>query len=659
MLLGTLGCASHASWFDDDPPSRANDLRYGAALYNFYLDKNLQALSELMVAEERGGIQGHGDNPEIMAGGFYLAYGMKEKASDIFERLLNPNRPVRTRDAAWFYVARLRYLQGDYEGAFTVLSNLSDEPHKRLAVEAEVLKFNVAVQMRDLEAAKVFLDNKTLKNTDWMPYLYFNLGAGYGREQLWPQAAELFETLTSIRERSSEHLALYDKAMTAEGYAHLFNKNYPAAMHGFSKVRLDSPLASRALLGYGWAAYEQEDYNQALKPWQVLAKRELVDENVQEAWIAIPTVYEKLGFESEALANYRTAEAAYGNEIRRLDQTLAGLEGNAIRNALNIDRSQDFDWLDYAARNKLAPELVYLIQLFSKETFLRSVQEIRDLLAVQTNLLEWQQKLEFYTAMLDEREANRANEVDFLANQELDDKINALVEQRDYLTALTQTLESDNEFLQLVSLEQTKRRDRVLNAEKHAQILLNAGPAANEAIEPERLAALAETARIHKGVLIWQSAEMNQERLTRAKRQLAVVNETLDKIQTTKERLEKIVSKGFDLAPYRLKIAAAEEKLAYQTTSVEIAIVDAQNALRDQVRATLLAERARLMHYLGQARLAEARLLDKASQEILGGEPVKADPAVSSPSADPTDAQAQDDAPEEATETDTQTEEAD
>src|SRR5690606_16892179 len=83
LLLALPVCAK------DKPLSSVADLRYGVALYNYYQNHNLEAMTELMVAQQKGGIQGHGDNPEIMAGGFSMAYGMERHASEIFERLLD------------------------------------------------------------------------------------------------------------------------------------------------------------------------------------------------------------------------------------------------------------------------------------------------------------------------------------------------------------------------------------------------------------------------------------------------------------------------------------------------------------------------------------------------------------------------------------------
>ncbi|MCR6652994.1 MAG: hypothetical protein NVV73_16585 [Cellvibrionaceae bacterium] len=252
--------------------------------------------------------------------------------------------------------------------------------------------------------------------------MQFNLGAAFSREGEFAKAIPYFLQVQKLPQTTPEYLGLYDKAMTAAGYAALLDKQYAQAVGHFSLVRLDSPLSNRALLGYGWAAVEQGDYNLALRPWQQLARRSLVDEYTQEVLVAIPYAYEKMGYKNQALQEFRKAEAGYLAEIDQLRQVIGQVQGYAIREALNIDRSSDINWLDHAQQQQLSPQMTYLITLFAREDFLGLVRELRDLLAIQNQFREWQGKLDFYAAMLDEREVNRARELDTLARQRLEEK---------------------------------------------------------------------------------------------------------------------------------------------------------------------------------------------------------------------------------------------
>lgn len=608
LLLALPVCAK------DKPLSSVADLRYGVALYNYYQNRNLEAMTELMVAQQKGGIQGHGDNPEIMAGGFSMAYGMERHASEIFERLLTANRPRRTRDSAWFYLAQMRYLRGDWSAADEALAKISDKPHAELAPQVAELRFNLAVQRGEMAAATDILQAQL--KSPFAPYMQFNLGAAYSREGAFAKATPFFLQLQKLPEHTPEYLALYDKAMTGAGYAALLDKRYREAVQHFSQVRLESPVANRALLGYGWAAVELEDYALALKPWQQLARRSLIDEYTQEALVAIPYAYEKMGYKSQALQEFRNAEAGYLAELEQLRQVIGQVQGYAIREALNIDRSADINWLDQAQQQQLSPQLTYLISLFSREDFLGLVRELRDLLAIQNQFRQWQDKLDFYSVMLDEREANRAREMDALGRQQIHAKIADLETQRDNLAGEVARLRSQEDYLALVDEEDAARLVRILRAEANIGILQRAvWDQGMEVMPAEELAQLTETLRRQKGLMIWRGMEMYDERLWRAEAELAHLNRELDGARTTLERVHRILEQGFDLQPYRQRIAAAREQLLVQSTDIDYAIEQSQNALRRQVLLVLEQQQARLQHYLAQSRLSIARLLDQTLSE--------------------------------------------
>jgi len=136
-----------------------------------------------------------------------------------------------------------------------------------------------------------------------------------------------------------------------------------------------------------------------------------------------------------------------------------------------------------------------------------------------------------------------------------------------------------------------------------------------EVMPAEELAQLTETLRRQKGLMIWRGMEMYDERLWSAEAELAHLNRELDGARTTLERVHRILEQGFDLQPYRQRIAAAREQLLVQSTDIDYAIEQSQNALRRQVLLVLEQQQARLQHYLAQSRLSIARLLDQTLSE--------------------------------------------
>ncbi len=600
-----LGCLSVGAQAKKPPLSAVADLRYGVALYHFYQNQHFQALSDLLVAEKKGGIQGHGDNPEIMLGGFYLAYGLDRTASDIFERLLDTNRPQKTRDAAWFYLAKIRYLRDDIAGVKEALARISDKPQAPIANELQALIINLAIKDGELDKASRLIA-KVDSNEVLAPYLYFNMAAAYARAQDYPLAISYYDKLAKIPQREAEYLALYDKAMTAAGYAYLFNKQHDQAIEQFKRVRLDSPMSGRALLGYGWASVDDGEYRSALAPWQLLAQDPLIDENTQEALVAIPYAYEQMGLAKVALDKYRDAEASFESEIVTLDTFVNDLNSEAMLDALKIDPSEDINWFNYAQKNKLAPQLSYLTALFARNEFQGLVQELRDLLVLQRKLTVWQGRMQFYLDMLDEREANRLLEMNFIAQQEAFENLNKMKSDRRSLLATLNRFDQTDDFLSMLQGEERERLARIKQAEGNLLMLLDSGH--DVALEREKLARL-------RGLLLWNAGELFAERIWRGRKTLEELDQRIDGAVEAQVRIQTIVDEGFDLAPYRTQINEAKQRITRQQANIKVAVEGAQDILRAKVVAALAQQRSRLQYYLAQSRLAIARISDEADGE--------------------------------------------
>lgn len=606
LLVAFFFCCFNFDALAKKPPlSEVADLRYGVALYHFYQNNHFQALSDLLVAQEKGGIQGHGDNPELMLGGFYLAYGLDRTASDIFTRLLDANRPLKTRDAAWFYLAKIRYLRNDFAGVKEALARISDNPQSILAEDKHALIINMAIKQSDLEKAALLIDDLD-KEQDWLPYLNFNLAGAYAREQNYAMAIEYYEQLAKMPQRNNEHLTLYDKAMTAAGYAYLFSGEYDQAINQFKQVRLESPMSGRALLGYGWADVERKNYRSALAPWQALASRHLIDENTQEALVAIPYAYEQMGLIKVALDKYREAEANYEAEVITLDAFVNDLNSEAMLEALSIDPSEDINWFNYAKENKLAPQLSYLTELFARNRFQGLVQELRDLLVLQRKFDVWQARMDFYLNMLDEREANRLLEMDFIAQQQAIENLNRMKAERQKLLNTINDFDKNDDFLSMLQGDERKRLQRIEQAENNLLILNKAGR--NVTPEREQLARL-------RGLLLWNAGELFAERIWRARKTLQELDQRIKDATQAQVRIQAIIDQGFDLVPYRQSIAEAKIRITSQQQNIQKAIASAQNSLRTEVIDVLEQQRSRLQYYLAQSRLAIARILDDADGE--------------------------------------------
>ncbi|WP_191968543.1 tetratricopeptide repeat protein [Cellvibrio sp. KY-GH-1] len=628
LALASLACLPGVEAKEKMKTSVA-DLRYGVALYHYYQQDYIPALSELMVADTRDGIQGHSDNPELIAGGISLAFGMQHHAESVFTTILqDERRPEHVRDAAWFYLGKLHYIRGDQAAAEQSFARVSSNFKPSLRAQLQALQFNIRIRNNNFAEVKPE-DLEELRS--WNPYALYNLGAAHARAGNFKSAQEFFEELADIDisaspSRQKEEWALQDKAYTALGYSFLAEKKYRAAIREFTKVRLEGPLANQALLGYGWAAVAQEEYAVALKPWQVLRQRSLMQPAVQESLLAIPYAYEKLDAQGEAVKEYHTAEELLAREIQLIREmratltqgellTLVGSEAFSDKEAKKILRGDGTaegaptavitddgqNWLKLDKTSVIKTRSAYLNELFAKNSFQTSVLDLRDLLRIQTLLQQWQPKLEAYRELLLEKQASRSRHEQQSAQQLLAKKQQTLSVERDQLAARLQTIASAENYIALADEDTRALYQRIERGEKTIQQMQAAGQ--NTADVESRL-------NMFKGILLWRAAQAFPERMAEQHAELKTIDDALATVAATRQRIEEVTLTSMDIQPVLARLDVLRKDVNSNLQHTE-QLIDQQSAsLREQVDAQLATHEKRLNNYLAQAHLAVARLYD-------------------------------------------------
>jgi tetratricopeptide (TPR) repeat protein len=625
-------CVSSVVLAKDKPKTSAADLRYGVTLYHYYQQDYLSALAELMVADSRDGIQGHGNNPELIAGGISLAFGMQNHAESVFNNILNDeSRPQTARDAAWFYLGKLQYLRADYEGAARSFNHISTKASDNLLAQVSALKINIAIRQNNFtQFNKKSLDEDKL--LDWSPYATYNLGAAYAREGNFEQAEYYFNELNDLDGEDStlsqkELWALQDKAATAMGYSLLAQKKYDEAVKQFMQVRLNAYQSHHALLGLGWAYLSQQQYEEALRPWQLLSQRSLSLPAAQESILALPFAYEKLEAPGDALAAYQEAESRFIQEIqfiRDMRETLTegelltliggpALTAKELKEEWELSKGQPGisaaiaaegeHWLKLESNSIIKTRSVYLSELFSQSRFQTRVLDIRDLLSLQKVLYNWQPKLVVYKELLLEKQANRSQEKQQAIQQKVDQHVSELITQRDALTARINRIQTEQDYLALADDDTRQLYGIVERSEKALQKLQASGKSNPDA--EERL-------RMFKGILLWRAAQTYSGGIAELQGNLKTIVATLDNALATQNRIREITATSFDIQPMLVRLEKLSQENTHQLTVTDQLLNEQTSYLRRDVDSQLDAHEKRLTHYLAQAQLAIARLYDTA-----------------------------------------------
>lgn len=601
MLISALVCAQ-----DGKMKERVADLRYGNALYHYFQGHELNALTELHLAEAKGGITGHGDNPELMKAGISLAYGMADVAQEIFVDLLDQNRPEKVRNAAWYYLARLHYLRENWESSEEAASRITKNVERSLAPSVQMIRTNLAIKTNRTSDAQELVKN-TRAYDEFLPYAYLNIATALSREESYRAAMPYYEkAVEAVYDQepvTEDDLALIDRIRTAAGYNFLIAGFNSAAVNEFSQVQLNSLDSAMALLGYGRASVEQSNYVEALRPWNELSQRSLFTPAAQEALLSIPVAFERLGATGEALSAYEQAEAAYISELERIEELLNFLEQDRLEAIALLNEPNN--WFETRAEAASAPRTRQLAELFSLNRFQAMVHEFQDISQLREMIDMWIKRLDLYSGMLDERQLLRERDREALNAMDLESQIRDLEHKSGSLRRKLTLIEAEKDYLALIKGDSVDLLKRVEDSEERINKLRESGESTDDF--DERL-------RLHSGLMLWDAAEDFSVDLYEGKQSVTAVEEELEAFIGTHFRVTQIFSTASDIAPYKERINDLRSRLDEGSIELDQLIELSEQALLSEIVNELNIQKRRLRVYLSQARLSIARIYDASTQ---------------------------------------------
>ena len=155
---------------------RVQDLYYGQALYQYFQENELTAITSLMTAATRPPRAGtQSDESNLLLADLYYSYGLYEESRSLFAQLLSAEVSDSVQNRIWFNLARLRYEQGHHDHARDLLSRINDQLPGRIEAERKYLLTNLHLGSHDYDLAAEQsrqIDSKSI----WKSYARYNLG---------------------------------------------------------------------------------------------------------------------------------------------------------------------------------------------------------------------------------------------------------------------------------------------------------------------------------------------------------------------------------------------------------------------------------------------------------------------------------------------------
>jgi len=607
---------------------QAQDMPYGATLYDYFQGNSFDALSTLLVAQQRNSIQVHRDSAALIEGGISLSFGLHKRAAELFEQQLqtaNQSAAPQLRQTAWLKLAELNYLQGDFSSA-------AEHLEKSGATESSTLPLNLALRSEDIAAATEHLKNAKLPLAQRL-LGHINLGAALARRGNLNAAAEEYRFASSLAaeqdESSEELLILTDKAHIGAGYSLALTGEFAQAQIEFSHVRLHTPWATRALLGLAWSSINGEQYQEGIDALRFLLAEHEHSPAAREARVALPYAHEKQAEHSKALNAYNAAAAYYQATIQQLQKLQRELALEPLADTSQFKQAQRYGWLQLAqAAPLLRDNQHFLLPILQSDQFQLHLSELRDLQQMDTVLSNWSQKIPQLHSLIDERHQRRSGIIEKYQSTEFDQQLQIARQQYRTLNDALAQIEEERDVLALLEVTSSGEDDNseiaemleiLQGAEQRYQLLRSNGKGSDYQ---------EETLNRARGILMWQASEEYHQRLWQQ-------HKTLQKIEISLRNGDKQLRKTSveaGRAPQLTQLTNRLEATAAQLTGQRAAIAQAaaviESALRKDVIAELEREQIRIQGYQAHTRLAIARLQDAAMQEA-ARQPLPESPAES------------------------------
>jgi tetratricopeptide (TPR) repeat protein len=458
---------------------------------------------------------------------------------------------------------------------------------------------------KNAEAARLLHDLQGEKGLEG--FSAYNRGIALIRDGKESEGRRSLDRAGQLNGNDAAQLAIKDKANLVLGEKLMAENNFDSAKEILDRVSLSGPFTNRALLGSGWADASLERFKSALVPWTMLSEGNVTDAEVEEAMLAVPYAYGKLGVYSKAAVLYGKALEAFGREIDKLGASLTSIrEGRFLAALVREEIKQDPNWVVSLRELPEMPETFYLLDLMASHDFQESLKNYLDLEELRKKLDVWSNDLVAFSDMIEKRKAYYQPLLPEIDREfrRLDSKMRLRLEQRDRIERRLKAM------LTAPHPEYLQTRDERITEEQMALMerkLKAGGKSAPKEVE-------ARISRL-RGTLRFTIHTEYDRRFTEAHKHLLDLNDDIDRLKkgyTSFVRTRQAATQSYE--GYDERIRALRSRITATREKVGELMRRQGDMLEAMAENELVKRRERLTSYQTKARFAMADSYDRATR---------------------------------------------
>jgi len=591
---------------------RVNTPFYGEVLFSFNQQKYFSAIVQLEKGLSQGQLANDTDEAQALLGSLYLAYGLHRNAQQIFNRVLESSVDNKSRNLAWFFLAKIQFQRGYYHLAVDHLEKISSPLSGQYEDERLTLMALSLMTLGKTEQAIEFLSQQ-MKGDNKVAYARFNLAVSLLKLGERESAIKLLNEVSAMPKQDAESAALIDRVNLLLANQYLENEQFDLANQYFNQVELQGRFSNQALLGLGWSAFGENEYATANAAWSELASRDSSDASVLEAYLARSYLLYQLKNYSDSLSEYKKVIDIYQQQLDLIEQQLNQTDfSKLILVMVELDSNDEIGW--YWQHDVLEGPLLsgFMLEFVSSHEFQESLKNYRDLLFIKKNLSKQQASIHVFDDIIDVKTAaNGENKpraearLMQLSAQNHDNKIQALADK-------IVEIEMNQDALALADSVELERLHQLRSIDYRLSFNLEELEDKLDYIKlVEQATKLQKKQRLLDGVLKWDLMTSYKARLWQIKKNLAELeseNRSTDQFKENIKEIIKSLPQNFDGHSERL--SAVGQRLGTATTQVDDLLRQYDAYLQSILRDELVAVKKRIEIYRSQALLSVAHIYD-------------------------------------------------